>query len=231
MAAECRSLTRRRLHEGGCLWLDDRCVIGLSGAGPEAAECGAVRLAEEGATALISWGCAAALAPELKPGDLVLPSTIIGTDGVHLDATGDWRERLVSSLEGKMPVNQGALAESARIVATTAEKEAIFAATGAIALDMESAAAARVARTAHLPFLAIRSIVDPAHVSIPPSILGAFDENGMLRVAKMLGRTILHPRDFADVVRLGKHFSAAMTTLRQTAAATRQTYFATQSPR
>jgi adenosylhomocysteine nucleosidase len=174
---------------------------------------------------LVSWGCAAALAAGLNPGDLILPERIVCSDGTPLDTDKGWRKRLGSKLDGRMPVYSGLLAESDRIVAGEDEKRAIFAATGAIALDMESAAAARAAHRFGLPFLAVRSIIDPVDVTIPPSIHSAFDENGALHVPKMLFHTLLHPADFLGVIRLGRHFGAAMRTLSLAAAIGRETNF------
>ena len=262
MAAECRSLTSKRIPEGGCLELDDGCIVGLSGAGPIAAQSCCAALVEKGATSLISWGCAAALAPGLNPGDLVLPTRIACTDGTQIDIDPEWHARFSlvlnshshfadavqwqhghlarkqvgyvgrmpappeNFLKGVLPVYPGLLAESDRIIASEEEKCAIFAKTGAIALDMESAAAARAADSFNLPFLAIRSIVDPVDISIPPSIHAAFDENGVLNVPKMFLRSLLHPTDFIGIIRLGKHFGAAMKTLRHVAAIGRENHFA-----
>jgi adenosylhomocysteine nucleosidase len=211
---------------GGCLELDGGCLIGLSGAGPKAAGRCSAALVEAGATSLVSWGCAAALAAGLNPGDLILPERIVCSDGTLLDTDEGWRKRLGSKLDGRMPVYSGLLAESDRIIAGEDEKRAIFAATGAIALDMESAAAARAAQRFCLPFLAIRSIIDPVDVTIPPSIHNAFDENGVLHVPKMLFHALLRPADFIGVIRLGRHFGAAMQTLRLAAAIGRATNFA-----
>ena len=183
-------------------------------------------LVEAGATALISWGCAAALDPRLNPGDLVLPTQIIGLNGATMETDQAWRTRLAFQLEGQLPVYAGLLAESDRIVATAEEKQAIFAATGSIALDMESGAAARSARMQNLPFLAIRSIIDTAHVTIPPSIERAFDANGMLHVPTMLFHTLLRPSDFYGVIQLGRHFECAMKTLKLVAKIGRETHFA-----
>ncbi len=226
MAVECRSLTPKRIPEGGCLELSDGCIIGLSGAGPKAAQSCCAALVEAGAASLISWGCAAALAPGINPGDLILPTRIACTDGMQIDTDGTWHARLLSELEGNMTVYTGILAESDRIVAREDEKRAISACTGAIALDMESAAAARAAGQFKLPFLAIRSIVDPVGVTLPPSVHAAFDENGMLNVPKLLLRSLRHPADMVGIIRLGRHFGAAMKSLRLAAAISREAHFA-----
>ena len=226
LAVECRSLTPQRVPAGGCLPLPDGSLIGLSGAGPGAALRCSAALIESGATALISWGCAAALDPGMNPGDLILPSRIACTDGATIDPDAAWRERLSRKLEARLPVYSGLLAESERVVASALEKHAIFANTGARALDMESAAAARAAQQFGIPFLAVRSIVDPADVTLPPSIHAAFDEHGMLNVPNMVLRALLRPTDFVGIIRLGRHFGQAMKTLRLVAAMGRENHFA-----
>lgn len=225
MAVECTSLTRQQLREGDCLPLDENSLLALSGAGPKAADRAASQLLGHGADVLISWGCAAALDSRLKPGDLFLPERIIGADSAVLTTAADWRNRLIQRLAGHVDVFEGALAESQGIVATPLEKHAIHAATTARALDMESAAVARLALRFDKPFLAVRSIADPSHVTVPPSVLAAFDANGKLDVPKMLARALFRPTDFIGIVRLGRHFGAAMKSLRKVATLTRPTGF------
>ncbi len=226
MSVECRSLTTKRVPQGGCLELDQHCLIGLSGAGPAAADRCVDLLIQAGAKSLISWGCAAALAPGIHPGDLILPDRIACKNGQLIETDESWRKRLTSKLEGQIHLYSGLLAESDRIVARADEKQAIHATKGAIALDMESAAVARAAERHRMPFLAIRSVVDPVDVTLPPSIEGAFDDKGILHVRKMLLSAFLHPVDFIDIIQLGRHFDAAMKTLKLAADMGRDTNFA-----
>lgn len=205
LAAEHRSL--RRLRDGDCL-------VAVSGAGAKAAGSVARRLVDEGADALVSWGCAAALAPELEPGDLILPSRIIGADGTPLETTTGWRGSLSARLAGHLPLRDGALAESAEIVSSACAKRALHAATAAVALDMESAAVARVAQASALPFLAIRAIADPAAMEVPGAVSAAL-ENGQVRLPKLLVHALLNPRDLIGLAHIGWHFRAALKTLRQ----------------
>lgn len=226
MPQECRSLTPQRVPDDGFLALDEGCVLALSGAGPAAAARCAAALAQRGVSALLSWGCAAALDPRLMPGDLALPERIVGADGDALAPDPIWRARLADRLAPHLAAYSGSLLESRRIVSAAAEKRALFADSGAIVLDMESAAAARVARDFKLPFLAVRSVVDPADIDIPPSVAAAFDENGALQVPKMLGRALARPVDFIGIIRLGRHFGAASRTLEAVADLARAQRFA-----
>lgn len=218
LAAECRSLGKWRAPEGGCLPLANGCLLALSGAGPKAAERAAERLANEGVTSLISWGCAAALSPRLQPGDLALPSRLIGADGTIQETDSEWRNRLSARLAAHLPIHNGDLAESAEIIATAAAKQVIYDTTGAIVLDMESAAVSRTALSQGIPFMAIRAIADPAAMTVPGSILDALDDDGKVQIPKLLSRVLQKPTDFLGLIHLGWHFHAAMKTLSKVAA-------------
>lgn len=215
LAAEGRSLTSRPLPRGDCLDLKDGTLLIVADAGREAAFSAAARLADAGATALISWGCAAALDPRLKPGDLVLPRSVLEKGGKTLPVAADWHKRVFSRLDGHLSLSDGAVTESLTIVSTAAEKAALFAATGAVALDMESAAVASVAGQRGLPAVVVRSIVDPAGLAVPPSVQAAFDAGGKLHLRKLLIGLMQHPGDVPGLIQLGWHFRAAMQTLRK----------------
>lgn len=213
LAGECRSMTHQRVPKDVCLPVSGHCLLALSGAGPAAAARTAVRLTREGASALLSWGCAAALDPHLNSGDLIIPRRVVGADGTSLETSVAWRDKLTRRLADRLSIHSDNLLESSEIIATPSEKAGIFAATGAIALDMESAAIARVAREHDLPFVAIRAIADPAALALPASVLAAMDETGSVRISMVLGHAVLNPGDFIGLIRLGWHFRAAMKTL------------------
>ena len=69
--------------------------VACSGGSPERARAEAARLAAEGATGLVSFGLAGGLAPELRPGDLVLPETVQAPDGRSLPTDPAWRDNLL----------------------------------------------------------------------------------------------------------------------------------------
>ncbi|MBS1211741.1 MAG: phosphorylase [Proteobacteria bacterium] len=215
LEGEGRSLTSRRLPEGKCLELENGALLALSHAGREAAARAASRLIDAGATALVSWGCAAALDPRLNPGDLLLPRQMLGAGGDTLAISPDWRDRIQKRLAPHLPVHDAPIAESVDIVSTAEAKAALFSATGAAALDMESAAVARVARERGVPVLIVRSIVDPAGLSVPPIIQSAFDADGKLHLFKLLTGLAMHPGNLPGLIRLGLHFRSAMETLRK----------------
>ncbi|MGZ8219796.1 phosphorylase family protein [Methylomagnum sp.] len=187
----------------------------VSGAGSDNAQQAASRLVEQGVAGLISWGCAGALAPDLKPGDLIVPERIHGADGTGYATDTDWRRRFLQALSPAMPIKRGQLAESRHVVPGPAEKQALFAATNAAAVDMESAAVARVAQSHGLPFLAVRAIADTSAMAMPAAVLVALNPRGDVRLGKLLAHLARHPAQVGELIRLGRAFGAAVGTLRR----------------
>lgn len=211
---EAGSLVRQRVRFEEPISLESRHHLIVSGTGPERAHRAARRLIEQGASALVSWGCAGALDERLKPGALLVPDLLRSADGTTLAADAAWRSRLTQALQPALNVTEGSLAESLHLVPGPPEKHALWASTGAVATDMESAAIARAAVAAGLPFLAVRAIADTAAMALPEAVIVSLSPRGDVRLAKMLGYGLRHPAQFIELARLGRAFSAAMATLR-----------------
>lgn len=217
LPAEARTLARRRAGFGELLELAGGHRLIVSGAGPNHAHSAASRLLEHKVDALVSWGCAAALDPTLNPGDLVLPDHILAPDGFEHTVCFEWHERVRRALAPVLRITTGPLLGSSKIIAGSAEKQELHLDRGAIAVDMESASVASVAKARGLPFLAVRAIADPARMSLPDSVTIAMDERGDVKLPKLLRHALAHPADFIALARLGKAFYAATDTLRRTA--------------
>jgi adenosylhomocysteine nucleosidase len=82
---------------------------------------------------------------------------------------------VAAALQPHAPVNAGALLTSALPVSDARLKARLFQDTGAVAVDMESAAVAQVAAEHQLPFVTLRVIVDTASVSLPLSVTRMID--------------------------------------------------------
>ncbi len=213
---ELKSLTRQTIAVGGWRAIPGNILVALSGIGAERAYRAGSLLVAQGATALLSWGCAAALDDRLKAGSLILPERIIGATGEIYLVNTEWHRRLYQTLSVKLPVHTSPLVESDAIVKTSAEKWALAEHTQAAATDMESAAQARVANEHRLPFMAIRAIVDTASTDIPENVLNALDQQGSISVWKLLTSAFLLPADWVKIVELGIQFNAAQKTLKKT---------------
>ena len=188
-------------------------LVRVSGMGMAAATRCAKGLVDEGANALVSWGMAGGLDPRLTPGTIFLPDTVISTAGVALATAGPWRERLAGAVSAHHSVNEGRLLTSARAVGSLAEKAVLFRETGAMAVDMESAAIAEVAQAHQLPFIAVRVIVDGAGDALPRAVTAAADSEGHLRVWRLLGALARTPGELGPLLRLASRYRAANRSL------------------
>lgn len=217
LPAEARTLVRRRIRFNELVELPGGHRLIVSGTGPTHAHNAAARLLEHKVDALVSWGCAAALAPTLNAGDLVLPQQILAPDGSRHAVCPEWHERVRKTLTPMSLVSTDLLLGNPEIVANTAEKQKLHTTKGAVAVDMESAAVASVATTQGLPFLAVRAIADSADMNLPNSVTVAVDNRGDINLPKLLGYALAHPAEFLALARLGKAFHAAANTLRRAA--------------
>ena len=214
LSRELKSLTRQTIPVGSWRAIADNTLVALSGIGADRAYTAGSVLVSQGATALLSWGCAAALDDRVSPGCLILPERIIGANGEIHRVSTEWHRRLCQALESKHPIRTEALVESDVIVKTSAEKRSLARRTQAAATDMESAAQARLAKDYGLPFIAIRAIVDTPSTEIPENVLKALDPEGNINLWKLLSSTM--PADWIKIVRLGIQFNAAQRTLKKT---------------
>jgi adenosylhomocysteine nucleosidase len=212
---ELSTLTEKRLEKGCVGHLADKIRVVYSGAGPENASNASELLVKHGANHLISWGCAAALDASFRPGDLILANRCIDANQVVFDPrNADWVNHTQAILSKQLPVYIGSLAEGRHIVTASHDKAQVANATGAIALDMESAAIARVAQVHDLPFLSIRAIADPLSMDLPKAVSHALNNQGEIILSKLLLYLLLHPAELPGLLRLGLHFRAAKKTLK-----------------
>jgi len=104
-------------------------------------------------------------------------------------------------------------------VADAAAKTALFAATGAAAVDMESAVVARAAQRHGLPFAILRVIADPAHRPLPGAALVAMGADGEVDLVAVLRALILDPRQLPALIRLARDSRGAFAALGRARAA------------
>ena len=210
---EARCLLGRKVKPGERISLNDAGWIQVSGIGREKALHAAHSLLDAGATALLSWGVTGGLDPKLVPGTLVLPRQIHAADQNRFPVDEAWRSRIHTCVARHVMVSDGALIEGLSVIAGPAQKRALAQASGAVAVDMESAAIVQVAKQAGVPFVAVRAVVDTADMTLPRSAIRASDEYGRLHITKLLFSLLAHPADLSALIGLGKSFRAAQATL------------------
>jgi len=214
---ELSILTRTKIRQGECITLPNGHLISLSGTGIDKAQSAAQQLIDQGAQQLISWGCAGALAPHLIAGDLILPHSILLSDDTLLEIDLIGREQAIKMLNHSIHYYSDKLLESKQIISSVLDKKASYQRNSAIAVDMESGAVARIAKQANIPFIVIRSIVDPANFSLPYAVQYAMNNQGNISISKLLLYLCMHPTELPRLIKLSQHFNAAKKTLNQVA--------------
>ena len=185
----------------------------LSGLGSHNARRAATELIDNGVGALLSWGSAGGLDPGLRPGTLLLPQDVLTSEGRRFEVTATWHAKLHELMSRQFEIHTGALVQSLHPVTTARQKQTLFARTGAVAVDTESAAIAEVAASRGLPFVAVRAILDPATRDLPPSALAAVDSSGRLRVKDLVLGLLRRPRDLPGLLLLWSDMRLARSTL------------------
>ncbi len=192
-------------------------LIRCAGARPEQAEQHASDLISSGCTALVSFGIAGGLSPDVLNGQIVVSDKVILPNGEEIGTSEVWRNRLVDVLGADGSVVIGKTMGSETIVSEPTSKRAIHQQFGAIAVDMESHRVAIVAAKANVPFLVIRAISDTFDQGIPRSAQDAIDKDGTPLYLKVMAAVLKRPHDIPKLMRLSKDTDLALASLRRVA--------------
>jgi hopanoid-associated phosphorylase len=179
-------------------------VVSVLGPGPRRVAAGVDALVAAhpgGARAfagILSFGCAGGLDPGLRPGDCVLASGVrAGAAAFEADAA--WAlalsERLPHARRGLVAGLDAALVEHDA-------KTRLWRDSGALAVDMESHAAALAAQRHGLPFAALRVVLDPAWRSLPDAAVAAMREDGGTDLAALLRALARSPGEIVPLIAL-----------------------------
>lgn len=214
---ELSTLTNAKIGKGDTFRINDKLLVALAGAGPSNARQASRLLLARGANALISWGCAAALTPNAKPGDLSLPDKIVKENAATGECDAAWVAHCENILQDALTIRKGVLAGSDVIIGDKTDKQALHGRTLAAALDMESHAVATAANEAGAPCLVIRAIADPADMSLPEAVCLSLTADGDVQLGVLLGHVLKHPTQISGLIKLGAHFNSAKKSLRSVA--------------
>jgi len=158
---------------------------------------------------LVSFGVAGALAPELKPGDCVVGTAVLGRQG-RIEIDRHWSDILLRTIPNAVP---GVLLGVSAPVADPQAKRALYRKTGAVAVDMESHVVAGFGAARGLPVAAIRVITDPAVRGLPKAALAAMRPNGTTDIAAMIRSVVQRPRELPALLRTALDARAARATM------------------
>jgi len=156
------------------------------------------RLAGE-ARGFISIGLAGALAPGLRSGQWIVPDAVLA-DGERYPTDSLWTDRLQACLGG---ATRGLLLGRNEMAAEAREKAALYRATGAQTVDMESHIVARVAHRHRLSMVAARVVSDASHQTLPPAARVGMRPDGGMDLAAVLRSLMRNPFQLAALIRTG----------------------------
>jgi nucleoside phosphorylase len=150
--------------------------------------------------AVVAVGAAAGLAPALEPGRIVIAREVRDAAGVLVPDA-----RLLARALAFPGTTAGTVLSVPRILATAADKREAWRRAGSPAVaaaDLESAAWARTAAAAGIPWIVARSVSDAADEELPLDLESCRDAGGRIRRRRVLGRLLRHPAAVPGLLRL-----------------------------
>jgi len=192
-----RSYSDRGFTFRGGIYDGVRIVAVESGAGMVKAERAARELiAVHSPKWVLSCGFAGALQPQLAVGDMIAVNQIVDDHAHELQID------LKMEADPARKLHVGRLATVSKIVRTVAEKQQLGARTGALAVDMETFAVAKVCQELQRKFLAFRVISDDLSADLPPEVMSIFGDTGAVRFGAVIGSLWKRPSSVTDLWKL-----------------------------
>jgi hopanoid-associated phosphorylase len=152
---------------------------------------------ELGAVGIISFGIAGGLAPHLVAGDWVIGSGV-RTEQERHPADQRWARRLLEALPGAVHAE---IAGADAPIANSSDKRRLYDRIGAVAVDMESHIAGRIAAAHRIPFAICRTVIDAAHRDLPPAALVGLRHDGTPNVLAVSRSVVHRPNQLPALIR------------------------------
>lgn len=170
------------------------------------------------ASLVITAGVAGALSPGLAVGDVVVADRLIigNADGIGparvISLASERVEELGAILlEAGLAVSTGGLLTTSRVLATGADKRQAREASGAIAVDMESATIAAEAASEGLPLVCVRTVMDAADEEVLAA--GFTDPEGHVNALRAMRTIASEPGTILRLPRMMYNLSIAARSL------------------
>ncbi|MHB9835170.1 phosphorylase [Paraburkholderia terrae] len=168
-----------------------------------------------GCAGIISFGTAGGLAPDLAPGTLIVANSVHSPLGV-VETDLRWAGRIATAL-GAAPLasklRRGPIAGVTAPLVGAADKAALHASTGALAVDMESHLAGAIAEANGLPFVVCRAIVDPAWRTLPSAATAGLRDDGTTAIGPILRELARQPSQLGGLLQVAADARAARASL------------------
>lgn len=140
---------------------------------------------------IVNLGLAGALVPEIKPPSLVVAGQIVDT------RTGE-RFNLASGEDGRLLLTSGQVADR------TEKQRLADSYRGAVAVEMEAAAIARLAQANGIPMACLKAISDAADDELP-DMNPYIDAEGHFQTGRYALHIAVRPHRWRQMVRLGEN--------------------------
>lgn len=184
-------------------------TVEIGGGTSAGAEEAVMRLLAQGVEGLLSFGFAGGLSPSLRPGDLVVPETVL-VEGTRLHTD--------PALCRRFARRRGIVLGASEPIATITGRRTAHAATGAACVDLESAAVAAGAHVAGLPFAVVRAVCDAWNRDLPAVVTTALGSEGRVAGRRLASGLARHPVEVFDLIGLARDAARARRTLRRAVA-------------
>jgi len=160
---------------------------------------------------LVSFGIAGGLAPELEAGTVVVSGEVV-FDRCRCMVEPPYRRQLTEFARSIGAV-EGPVLGAGSVLATQIEKQQAWGATGALAVDLESAIVARTAMALGIPFIVLRTIADTARRDLPPVALIPLRRDGKPDISRILAAAVRGPSQLPGMIGLAWETHKALSAL------------------
>ena len=225
LPAEAHCLRTEKYKLNSPLEIQKDIFVCISGMGAKNASTSARKLIEINVNALISWGVAGAITSMLKPGDLLIANEVICED-TSLFPDDRWGRNIALDLNNtSISIYLEKLVSTDNMCSTPDDKMHLAANTGAYAVDMESAAIAKIAKEKEIDFLVLRAIADDVNTFIPTVVTQHTDILGRPKLLPFIISCLKQPGQIKELIKLAKYYNQALLTLKQIAPDLKKQHF------
>ncbi|MDZ4225011.1 MAG: hypothetical protein U1D33_03800 [bacterium] len=154
-------------------------------------------------SAILFVGYAGGASPLASAASLVLAQKVVdAATGEIFAADADLLEEAKEACKTQnLEHCAGGLATVAGVISSPHEKADLGAVHDCLALDMEAAAAARVAKRHAVPFLAVKAVLDPVAMELP-DLKDCIDDEGGAKPLMLMGHLVKTPGDMMKLPQL-----------------------------
>ena len=160
---------------------------------------------------VLSAGYSGALQENFRIGDIVLATEVADSSGNCWPVT--WPVALPAE-KWQPPLHQGRLLSMRHLVVSPDEKRCLGQQHDAVAVDIETAAVARLCSQHGIPFGCVRAISDEVQTALSPDLVGLFAQ-GRMAPWRVLGALARRPRLAGELWRLARDTRLASRKLAQ----------------